>query len=77
MSPPVKVQGVWMLLIADAGSVTALARELRTSRSTLYRWMRGALIPDLRIQQWVNKWASEGGLPVPFAAPKAARHSFK
>lgn len=67
MSPPLTITGPWRALVDHSGSVTALARELGTTRSTLHRWIVGDVAPSTIVRGAVNAWAKRHRLAPPFA----------
>jgi hypothetical protein len=56
----------WRELVGAVGSRQELARLCNVKESTIWRWMRGVVVPSLLVQTSVNRICSEHGVPAVF-----------
>jgi hypothetical protein len=73
MSQVTVFEGVWRKMVSRAGSVSELARELQTTRRTLYAWATGERRPQALIMASVDAWAERQGLKSPWTSKAKTR----
>lgn len=66
MAPPHSFASPWSEMVAYAGSVAALARELHVDQMTVRRWALSRTKPFPISQIAINHWCRKRGLVAPF-----------